>query len=455
MKVKKLLAIAASAAMMLSVFTACNNGGGESSNGGGDASTPENVELKFVFNTERSTNEDLMVEEIYKALDDFNENNDKGITMKVEIYPDQQYAAKINALASAGNMPDTLWQAPGAKVKEYATAGKFVEITPYLEKDQEWYDSFQDGAFDGVTFNDKIWTVPLNFAFSCVFYNTELFDQAGVKADDIKTWDDFLKACETLKGAGIQPITMASKDAWCIALFTSYLVQRIGGLEEVQKIANREDGYTFEQDCFIKAGEMTKELLDKGYIQASTVGDSNDMAGSYFRNGDAAMFCMGSWAIGGFHRDDSKIVDKVGVFAFPTVEGGSGKQNQWMGKTDSIALGIDGKYPDLAIEWPKWMTSDKAQKATAEVAGKVPITKVEFDAEKAPRELQFVSDLMNEMGAETFGFFDETFGNKLGDEWNNALQNIMTGNKTPEQAFKDLQTYATTQWVKDLEETSK
>ena len=92
--------------------------------------------------------------------------------------------------------------------------------------------------------------------------------------------------------------------------FTSYLVQRMGGLEEVQKIANREDGYTFEQDCFIKAGEMTKELLDKGYIQASTVGDSNDMAGSYFRNGDAAMFCMGSWAIGGFHRDEMCIRDR-------------------------------------------------------------------------------------------------------------------------------------------------
>ncbi|MGI5896268.1 MAG: extracellular solute-binding protein [Oscillospiraceae bacterium] len=450
MKVKKLLAIAASAAMMLSVFTACNNGGsGDGSSNGGSSDTPENVELKFVFNTERSTNEDLMVEEIYKALDDFNENNDKGITMNVEIYPDQQYPAKINALASANQMPDTLWQAPGAKCKEYALAGKFVDLTPYLDADQEWKDSFQDGAFVSVTFEDKIWAIPMNFAFACVFYNTELFDQAGVKAEDIKDWEDFLAACETLKGAGIQPITMASKDAWCIALFTSYLVQRIGGLDPVTAIANREEGFTFEQDCFVKAGEMTKELLDKGYIQPSTVGDSNDQAGAYFRNGEAAMFCMGSWAIGGFHRKDSKVVDKVGVFPFPTVEGGKGAQNQWIAKTDNIALGINGEHPELAIEWPKWMTADKAQKATAEVAGKVPITKVEFDADVAPKELQYVNDAMASMGAETFGFFDEQFGNALGNEWNNALQNIMSGTKTSEQAFKDLQTYATTQLEKD------
>ena len=38
------------------------------------------------------------------------------------------------------------------------------------------------------------------------FYNKKLFDKAGVKAEDIKTWDDFLGAVKKLKAAGITPI---------------------------------------------------------------------------------------------------------------------------------------------------------------------------------------------------------------------------------------------------------
>lgn len=445
MKAKKLLAVIASAAMMLSAFTACNSGTGDASgSGSGSTSTPEKVELKFCFNSERATNTDLMVEEIYKAYDDFNANNGKGITMKVEVYPDQQYSTKINAFASANQMPDTLWQAPGAKCKEYALAGKFVDLTKYLDADKTWKDSFQDGAFVSVTFDEKIWAIPMNFAFSCVFYNTELFTKANVKAEDIKTWDDFMAACATLKAAKIQPIAMSSKDAWCIALFTSYLVQRIGGLEPVTQIAQRAEGYNFDQEAFIKAGQMTLDLVEKEYIQPSTLGDSNDQAGAIFRNGEAAMFCMGSWAIGGFYKEDSKVQKKVGVFPFPQVTGGKGQANQWIAKTDNIALGINGKYPDKAIEWPKWMTSDKVQKATAEVAGKVPITNVKFDTEKAPQELKYVNDAMAKDGAETFGFFDEQFGNALGTEWNNTLNAIVSKTKTPEQAFKDLQTYSKT-----------
>lgn len=443
MKAKKLLVVLASAAMMLSAFTACSNSADESSSSNGSSSAPEEVELTFTFNAERSTNEDLMVEEIYKALDDFNENNGKGITMKVEIYPDQQYSAKINALASANQMPDTLWMNPGAYIKEYAMSGKFVDLTPYLNEDAAWKESFQDGAFVSVTFDEKLWAIPMNFAFACVFYNTELFDQAGVKAEEIKTWDDFLDACETLKGAGIQPITMSSKDKWCIALFTNYLVQRIGGLDPVKKVVNRDEDFNFNQECYIKAGEMTYDLFEKGYIQASTNGDSNDQAAAYFRSGDAAMLCMGSWAIGGFHRDDSQVVGKVGVFPFPTVEGGKGESNLWIAKTDNIALGINGEHPDLAIEWPKWMTADKAQRATAEVAGKVPITKVAFDAEVAPQELTFVNEAMERDGAVTFGFFDEEFGHAMGDGYDNTLQAIMTG-KDPATAFKDLQAMAET-----------
>lgn len=445
MKAKKLLAIVAASAMMLTAFTACDNGGG-SGDASGSGDGKEAVELVLTYNAERSTNTDLMVEQFYVAVDEFNKKSEEtGVSVKMEIYPAEQYNTKINALASANTMPDLVYYAPGKKLWEYAEAGKFVDIKPYLEADQEWYDSFVDGAFVNTEYKDGIYAMPLNLAFACTFYNTEIFEQAGVKAEDIKTWDDFVAASEKIKAIGKTPLTVSVKDAWCVTMIASYLAQRIGGMEPIEAITNRDEGYTFNQDCFIDAATLLKDYFDAGYVQASAIGDSNDMATAYFKSGDAAMLVQGSWAIGGFHTDDAAaITGKVGVFSFPAVEGGKGEQNRWMGKTDNIALGVDGTHYDECITFLKHMSGDELQRATAEIAGKVPVTKVEYDASVAPEEMQYVTDLMEKDGVQTMMFFDEAFGNAFGTEWNNAIASVITGTKTPEQAMADLQTYCET-----------
>ena len=37
------------------------------------------------------------------------------------------------------------------------------------------------------------------------YYNKKLFEKAGVKAEDIKTWDDFLDAVKTAQGGRHHP----------------------------------------------------------------------------------------------------------------------------------------------------------------------------------------------------------------------------------------------------------
>ena len=61
------------------------------------------------------------------------------------------------------------------------------------------------------------------------FYNKKLFAKAGVKAEDIKTWDDFLGAVKKLKAAGITPIVVGAGEKWPMHFYYSYLVMRIGG----------------------------------------------------------------------------------------------------------------------------------------------------------------------------------------------------------------------------------
>ena len=86
----------------------------------------------------------------------------------------------------------------------------------------------QPTAVDAIKVDGKAVDVPFDQGVVSFFYNKKLFEKAGVKAEDIKSWDDFLAAVKTLKAAGITPISRAG-EKWPMHFYYSYLVMRIGG----------------------------------------------------------------------------------------------------------------------------------------------------------------------------------------------------------------------------------
>ena len=441
MKTKRLLALVASAALMLSVFTACNGGEGGSEGGEGGK---EPITLVHAYWDNPESSVDLMTQLYGKGRKDFNDTigKENNLTMEWLHINSNDYGTKITAMGVANQMPDTLHQQPGAKTKEMGEQGFIKDMKPFLDADKEWADTFLEGMADQVTFDGKQYAIPIQFAVSAVFYNTELFDQAGVKAADIKTWDNFLAACQKLKDAGITPLCLPGEanSGWAISLFTGQLVQRIGGEEIFAPIRNLEKDSTFMQDAFLKAGEMTMDLVKKGYVQDTYIGDSVDQNYATFKQGLCAMQCQGSWAIGNYNGDDSTIKGKVSVFPFPEVTGGKGDSSKWMGKTDNVTISKNCKDVDRALLWIKYLSGETFQRWTVEEAGKFPTTNVKYDASKCATEVQAVTEIS---GSSTgvYPYIDECLGNTFGKEWNNCLSAFFTGAKTVEAAFQDLQAY--------------
>lgn len=451
MKTKKLLALVASAALMLSVFTACSGESNTSSQGGdssgeesGSTEPKEAITMVHAYWDNPDSSVDLMTQLYGRGRDDFNETIGKENNCQIEwlhINSDD-YGTKITAMGVANTMPDTLMQQPGSKTKEMGEAGYILDMKQFLDADPEWASTFIEGMEDQVTFNGKQYAIPIQFAVSAVFYNTELFDQAGVKAEDIKTWDDFLEACQTLKDAGITPLVLPGEvnSGWAISLFTGQLVQRIAGEEIYEPIKNLEKDSTFMQDAFLKAGEMTLDLVKKGYVQDTYLGDSVDMNYATFKQGGAAMQCQGSWAIGNYNGDDSQVIGKVAVFPFPEVEGGKGDPGKWMGKTDNVTISKNAQDNDRALLWVKYLSGEDFQRKTAEEVGKFPTTKVDYDPAKCSSEVSAVLNISKDSTG-VYPYVDEALGNTFGTEWNTCLSAFLTGAKTVEQAFTDLQAY--------------
>ena len=346
----------------------------------------------------------------------------------------EEYDTKLNALIAAGQTPDMFICNPGPNMDVYVDAGVAADLTQILtEQEADWYATFRDGIFERMTYDGKIMAVPTNFAAACVYYNTEMFEAAGVEVPT--TYDELLEACTKLEEAGYTAISCSAGTAWCLSMIAGYLCDRQG--VDLNAIANHEANWT-DQVC-IDAGYKLQELST--HFQATSAGDSNDQATAAFYNGEAAMLVQGSWAIAQINGSSTEFEEKCGVFQFPGIDGAN-DPNRMIVKTDNLLMSATTENQDAVIALMKMFTDETAQTYTAEVGGKFPIIKdVEIDYEVAPAQLSYVQDIMSKATG-TFGFYNESLDSvEAGDCFDNAMVDIFLGNQTPEEAFATVQAF--------------
>lgn len=111
------------------------------------------------------------------------------------------YDSKILTRIAGGAAPDIIASEVDYFVT-FATKGVLEDLTPYAEADAAAFSraDFFPTILDRFTVDGKLLAVPRDVApFACVFYNKDLFDQAGQSyPSDDWTWDDMLRLARAL-----------------------------------------------------------------------------------------------------------------------------------------------------------------------------------------------------------------------------------------------------------------
>ena len=388
MKKGRFFATLMTAAMFATTLTGC---GGKTSDSSSDSSSSSKKddgvqEITWMFWDDLDATEDLISLGYKATIEKFNKDYEGKYRVKPITTNLEEYYNKLNALVSAGETPDVFIVSPGPQLTDYVEPGVAAPLDEYLAKDG-WKDSFtSDAVFTQQTYDDKIYAVPLNTAAACCFYNTEMFEEAGAKIPT--NWDEMLDACDKLKEAGFTPVTVSAGTAWCLSMIGGYLCEAEG--MDLAKLADGSaswDDGKFENVC-------NKLVKFSEYFQRTAAGDTNDVATANFYNGEAAILIQGSWVIGQINGANPDFESKCGVFSFPAV-GTQGDPNRMIVKTDNMLMSATTKYPEACVALLKMFTDDEAQKYTAEVGGKFPVTGVEFDYDKAPGPLKFVKEILD------------------------------------------------------------
>lgn len=126
------------------------------------------------------------------------ENPDVNIEILAEPWSD--YFTKMQALWAGGDealIPDVLflWPTP-----QYAAEGVLENLQPYIERDAYDLDDYWPALLESATYNGSIYGFPRDIGLEVLYYNKDVFDEAGVAYPDATwTWDDLRAAASQLK----------------------------------------------------------------------------------------------------------------------------------------------------------------------------------------------------------------------------------------------------------------
>nr|WP_299504386.1 ABC transporter substrate-binding protein [uncultured Rhizobium sp.] len=361
------------------------------------------------------------------------------VDVQLQFLENEAFKAKLPTLLQSDAAPDFFYSWGGGVLRQQSETGALKDLTEAMNADGgAWAKDYKPAALNGLTFNDKIHAVPYRMGTISFFYNKELFEKAGVKAEDIKTWDDFLQAVKTLKDAGITPIAGGGGDKWPLHFYWSYLVMRNGGQEVFDRAKNNE-GDGFLDPTIIKAGEQLAELGKLEPFQGGYLGSTWPQTLGVFGDGKAAML------LGFEHTEPNQrnnagdgkglAIENIGRFPFPLVEGGAGKVTDTLGGLNGWAV-TKNASPE-AVDFLRFLTSPEQERKMAAAGMIIPAATGAEDALKNP----LMREAADQLAASTWhqNFFDQDLGPSVGRVVNDVSVEILAGQMSPEEGAQMIQ----------------
>lgn len=274
--VKKTVALAGAAAMLISV-AACgsSNTAGSSDSGSSDSKTTITV-----------WGWDSTLKDVAKVFMEKNPN----ITVKVNNVGTsaQTQTALNNAIAAGKGAPD-IAQMEYHSVTQFALSDALEDLSDRASGYESFY---QEGTWKGVQVNGKTYGLPIDSGPNALFYNKEVFDKAGV-TEAPKTWDEFYEAAKKIHALGDDYyITSDAGDNSQSTTFMS-LVAQAGGTpfkvdgEKVSIDMTGDEGTK-------KVVDYWQKMLDEGLINTKVTSWSDEW-NKGLNDGTIASLVIGAW----------------------------------------------------------------------------------------------------------------------------------------------------------------
>lgn len=267
----------------------------------------------------------------------------------------------------ADNPPDSYQRHAGRELAEDIDAGEVEDLT-FLYDEEEWRDVFPEDLLELITFEDKIYSVPVNIHRSnLIWYNPTVLSDAGIDGPPAD-WDEFLDQATILEAAGKVPLTVGP--TWTQQhLLENVLLGELGA----DAYTGLWDGSTdWESAEVIDALDMFTAVLDHSNLGEAAA--DWQPAIDPIIEGDAAYNVMGDWA-DTYFRVEQELEWETGYNATTS----PGTEGVFNFLSDTFTLPVDAPHRDNALEWLRLAGSQEGQDTFNPVKGSIP-ARIDGDA---------------------------------------------------------------------------
>ncbi len=353
------------------------------------------------------------------AAEDFNAAQ-TDYTLKIRNLAFTDFNQQVTTAIASGDTPD-LMIVDNPDNARYAAAGALADISAYVK---EWGqgEQFLAGPWNSTMYDGKNYGIPLGSNTVVLWINTDMAKAAGLDtAKTPKTWEEFATWAEkmTNKDKGVYGTALlAKKDETGTFLFLPWVLQNGADLD------------TIDSPEAVAALAFWTDLVNKGYAPKSAITDGFAEIYQQFTTGKAAMMISGTWNAATIKKDAPDLNWIVAELPSAKKEASSLGGENW-------AMFASSKQQDGAWAFLKFVVDPKYGTKLTDCMGYIPsrkdVIKTVADKSKDDPTMQvFLKQMESAAPRGPLANWSE-----VSAFVQTAIQESLSGQKSPEQAMKD------------------
>lgn len=364
-----------------------------------------------------------------KIVDKFNKSH-PNIEVKMTYVEHGQWETfeKLQTAIAAGTPPDAAFF-ERSFVDQWAAKGLFLPLDEYLTPEEREGKIFLQNAWEEVVYKSKIYAIPIWTDIRGLYWNKDLFKEAGLPDRAPRTLAELDKFAEKLtkfdeKGK-IQAVGFIP---WWGNWFFPAWSWTFGG-----KIVDRKTlKVTANDPKNIQALEWITSYAKKYGIQAIATFGAGFTGGlnNPFFMGKEAMEANGQWML----KEIERYAPRLNFDVAPVPHPPGGANGTWCGGFANV-IPKGSRHPKEAAEFIRWLASEEAQIDIYKLLGAVPINK---------KALEKVKLLVSSKERKFYAQFPYAHGRTplwvaVFNECLVTVDEAIYSKKTPKQALDDMQ----------------
>jgi multiple sugar transport system substrate-binding protein len=336
--------MAITAVLVLSLAAAC---GGDDEGGGGSSSEADLAEGVDDGSTITMWTRAATEPQSQRLVDQYNATHENQVELSV--FPTDEYLGRVGQAAGAGELPDVV-SLDVVFVPQFTDVGALLDITDRVEA-LPFADDIAQSHIDVGTLDDQMYVVPHTMDLSVLFYNKDLYRQAGLDPEaPPTTLEEFADHARAINNPDqdVYGTFFGGNCGGCF-VFTWWPSVWADGAE----VMNEEGTESLNDSAESQAVyDVWKGLSDDGVVAPGYEDEDGTTWTAKFPEGNIGVMPMPSTTLGLMPKN----LD-VGVAPIPGVTGG---ESTFVGG-DSVGISANSEIPDQAWNFIAWTLSDEAQ----------------------------------------------------------------------------------------------